>query len=150
MEALREEILISKRELQQSIQASEVNIKLKIETMLNEKIRTLEKENKELKERVERLERGEEHPPIQVEGALTALSLEQIFEEYKDVASRCRKSMATIAIDNEAYDNQRASMSDTELESMNKLLQDILKSVSMFWQSFLRNKEGKHTNVCVR
>ncbi|KAG5866836.1 hypothetical protein JTB14_016566 [Gonioctena quinquepunctata] len=58
MEALREEILISKRELQQSIQASEVNIKLKIETISNERIRRLQKENKELKERVERLERA--------------------------------------------------------------------------------------------
>lgn len=68
MEDLKNEILNSKKELQQSIQTSEDNITLKIETILNEKIRKLERENSELKEKIEQLERNSKSNNIVIFG----------------------------------------------------------------------------------
>lgn len=64
---LYDEIVNSKTELKSFIEASETRVLLKIEA-LNEKIRTLEKENTELKTRVEVLERRSKENAILVFG----------------------------------------------------------------------------------
>ncbi|CAG9822919.1 unnamed protein product [Phaedon cochleariae] len=57
MEKLYEEIVNSKKEIKNAIEASEVRLLMKIETF-SEKIKKLEKENTELKEKIETLERN--------------------------------------------------------------------------------------------
>lgn len=80
---LLNEIVNNRTELRNVIEASEARVVLKIES-LKEKIRYLERENKELKSKVETLERKSRENGIVIFGMKTkeeGISLEFVFEE---------------------------------------------------------------------
>lgn len=96
------------------------------------------------------LEAEEKNSTVEAESALTALLKEQKFGESsrpqrKKKRPGCGITTATVAVTNEANDNYRASISDSQLELNDE---EFLKPVNMFWQNFFRIEERKHINIC--